>query len=141
MRIISGSRRGLRLKGPKGDQTRPTEDRIKESLFNILYNINGDHVILDLFGGSGSVGLEFLSRGAKKAYFIDKSNNSIACIRDNIAHTKFEDESVVIKNDFQRALKLLSKKKIKFDYIFIDPPYERGLISKALDIIGEEDIL
>lgn len=141
MRIISGSRKGLRLKGPKGNETRPTEDRIKESLFNILFDISSEDLVLDLFAGSGSVGLEFVSRGAKKVYFVDRSKNSIDCINDNIEHTKSKEESIVIKSDFDKAINLFSKKKIKFDYIFMDPPYEKGFILKGLKGISEKELL
>lgn len=141
MRIISGSKGGLRLKGPKGKETRPTEDRIKESLFNILSNIGGEDLVLDLFAGSGSIGLEFVSRGADRVYFVDKSKNSIDCINDNIDHTKSRDQSRVIRNDFSKALNFFSKKELVFDYIFMDPPYEKGLIVKALELIGEKELL
>lgn len=141
MRIISGSKKGLRLKGPKGKETRPTEDRIKESLFNILFDIDRETLVLDLFAGSGSVGLEFLSRGAEKVYFVDRSKNSIECLYDNIRHTKSEEETVVLRNDFRKAIDYLSRKELIFDYIFIDPPYEKGLIKTSLEKISEKDIL
>jgi len=141
LRIIGGSRGGLRLKGPKGNQTRPTEDRIKESLFNILFDIGAGDLVLDLFAGSGSVGLEFISRGASKVYFVDRSKNSIDCINSNIEHTKSVDESVVIRKDYIKALNFFYKKEITFDYIFMDPPYEKGLIVKALEIISHRDLL
>ncbi len=131
----------MRLKGPKGKETRPTEDRIKESLFNILYDIDGESIVLDLFSGSGSIGLEFLSRGAKKAYFVDISSNSIMAIRENIRHTKYEDRSIIIKNDFLKTIDYLNRKNILFDYIYIDPPYEKGLIVKALEKISNSNIL
>ncbi len=95
MRVISGDKKGFKLKAPKGMDTRPTEDRIKESLFNILGPINENSIVLDLFSGSGSIGIEFLSRGgAKFVYFIDNSNLSISTIKENIAHTDFEKKNL-----------------------------------------------
>ena len=84
MRVISGSRKGHKLKSPKGENTRPTEDRIKESIFNILGNIKNNSLVLDLFAGTGSIGIEFLSRGAESCYFIDLSNDSIKIIKENL---------------------------------------------------------
>ena len=141
MRVISGLKKGFKIKAPKGKDTRPTEDRIKESLFNILRNIDSESIILDLFAGSGSIGIEFLSRGAKKAYFIDKSYLSIKTIKENLIHTNLEEKAEVIKNDSIKSIGLLGKKKIKFDYIFIDPPYGESLIMEALEKIWNEEIL
>lgn len=141
MRVISGTKKGYKLKGPKGKETRPTEDRIKESLFNILRNIDEGSVVLDLFAGSGSIGIEFLSRGAKKSYFVDKSYESIGCIKDNLAHTGLEDRAEVIKNDAIKTINIFGNKDIKFSYIFIDPPYRQHLIQKTLEKIYENEIL
>ena len=141
MRIISGDKKGFKLKAPKGMDTRPTEDRVKESLFNILGTINGDSIVLDLFSGSGSIGIEFLSRGAKFAYFIDNSHLSISTIKENISHTKFEEKSKIIKGDSIKIIKFLDRENIKFDYVYIDPPYGKNLIEKALESISKIDIL
>lgn len=141
MRVISGEKKGFKLKAPKGKDTRPTEDRIKESMFNILKNINDNSLVLDLFAGSGSIGIEFLSRGAKKAYFVDKSNFSIAAIKENLNHTGLLGKSKIIKNDSIKAIKLLARKDIKFHYIFVDPPYERDIIKKVIENIWRENIL
>lgn len=141
MRVISGSRKGYRLKGPKGKNTRPTEDRIKESLFNILRDIDEESIALDLFAGSGSIGIEFLSRGAKKVYFIDKSFFSIKAIKENLDHTNLTERAQVIKNEAIKIIDLFSKDNIKFDYIFIDPPYGQGLIMKALKGISDKKVL
>lgn len=141
MRIISGSRRGLRLKGPKTDATRPTEDRIKESLFNILFTIEPNSLVLDLFAGSGSVGLEFLSRGASQVYFVEKNRDTLKVLRENISHCKFDNQSIVLPQDYIKALKNLSKRDIKFDYIFLDPPYGKGFVNIAMEYILEYDLL
>jgi 16S rRNA (guanine(966)-N(2))-methyltransferase RsmD len=141
LRVISGLKKGYRLKAPKGRDTRPTEDRIKESLFNILRNIDEKSIVLDLFAGSGSIGIEFLSRGAKKVYFIDKSYLSIKVIKENLQHTNLEDKAKVIKNDSIRSIESLGKENIKFNYIFIDPPYEQNLIIISLEKIWNERIL
>ncbi|HEY8361593.1 MAG TPA: 16S rRNA (guanine(966)-N(2))-methyltransferase RsmD [Tissierellaceae bacterium] len=142
MRVISGTRKGHRLKSPKGMNIRPTEDRIKESVFNILGNIDEESIVLDGFGGTGSIGIEFLSRGAKFCYFVDSSNYSVKLIYENLAHTKFLEQSKVIKNDFFKALKILKKQGIVFNYIYLDPPFRQdGFISKILQSISNEDIL
>ena len=141
MRVISGSKKGYKLKGPKGKDIRPTEDRIKESLFNILGYINEGSTALDLFAGSGSIGIEFLSRGASKVYFIDKSYWSIRAIKENLIRTKLEEKAVVIKNDAIKGIRMLDTKNIKFDYIFADPPYGENLIIRILENIWNQDIL
>ena len=141
LRVISGTKKGYKLKGPKGKDTRPTEDRVKESLFNILGYINEESVVLDLFAGSGSIGIEFLSRGAKEVYFIDKSYLSIKTIKENLAHTNLEGRAKVIKNDAIRSIKLLGNQQIKFNYIFVDPPYGQGLIIKVIENLWSQGIL
>ncbi len=142
LRVISGIRKGHRLKSPKGKNIRPTEDRIKESLFNILGVIDKESVILDGFGGSGSIGIEFLSRGARFCYFVDISNEGINLINENLTHTKFLDQSKVIKRDFLAAIKYLKGEGIKFNYIYLDPPFRQdGYINKLLENIKKEDIL
>jgi 16S rRNA (guanine(966)-N(2))-methyltransferase RsmD len=141
LRVISGISKGFRLKAPKGKDTRPTEDRIKESLFNILGYIDESSIVLDLFAGSGSIGIEFLSRGASKTYFVDKSYESIRCIKDNLKHTELEDYADIIKNDVFKAINLFKGKGIRFNYIFIDPPYGKDLLGKVLKRIWESDLL
>lgn len=141
MRVIAGSKKGFKLKGPKSKDIRPTEDRIKESLFNILGYIDENSLVLDLFAGTGSIGIEFLSRGAKKVYFVDKSYESIRCIDENLKHTCLKDSAEILKKDAFKALDLLREKDIKFDYIFIDPPYGRNLLERVLIKIDEVNIL
>lgn len=141
MRIVAGEMRGFRLRSPKGLDTRPTPDRVKESLFSIIGYIDSTAKVLDLFSGSAAIGLEFLSRGAETAYFIDKSPESISAIRDNIEKCKVKDRTKVFKNDVFKAIEILGIKREKFDFIFLDPPYEQGLSEKALIKISESDIL
>ncbi|NLY47139.1 MAG: 16S rRNA (guanine(966)-N(2))-methyltransferase RsmD [Tissierella sp.] len=141
MRVISGLRKGHRLNTPKGSDTRPTEDKIKESLFNILGHIQIDSVVLDLFGGSGSIGIEFLSRGAKECYFVDSSTKSISTIKENLIHTKLMESATVIKSDAIKAIKHLNNKKLEFDYIYLDPPYRHSdLLFGVLSTLKEYPI-
>lgn len=142
MRVISGISKGHRLKGPKGSKVRPTEDRIKESLFNILGHIDTNTVVLDAFAGSGSIGIEFLSRGAKESYFIDNYYDSISTIKENLEHTKLIDRANVIKSDIFVMLKGFNKKDFGFDYIYLDPPFnQEGLVPKLLEAIYKDNVL
>lgn len=142
MRVISGIRKGHKLKAPKGMDVRPTEDRIKESIFNILRNIKNNGIALDLFSGSGSIGIEFLSRGAELCYFNDNSQNSISIIKENLSHTNLMDKAVVIKNDGLRVIEYFHSKNVCFDYIYIDPPFRQDkLIQNLLESISKNSIL
>lgn len=142
MRVISGLRKGHRLKSPKGMNVRPTEDKTKESLFNILGHIDEDSIILDGFGGSGSMGIEFLSRGAKLCYFVDNSIDSINVIKENLTHTKFTDQSFVIKSDIIVSIRNFRDKKLEFNYIYLDPPFfKEGFIQNILEKVNEANIL
>lgn len=142
MRVISGIAKGHKLKAPKGNKVRPTEDRIKESIFNILGNIKKDSVILDAFGGTGGIGIEFLSRGAKKSVFVDNYSNSINIIIENLVHTKLLERAEILKSDIFVALKRFNKDNLKFDYIYLDPPFNKGdLVDKLLSAIERENIL
>lgn len=122
MRVIAGSARSLPLKAPQGLGTRPTTDRIKETLFNILQPEIQGSVFVDLFSGSGAVGIEALSRGAKKCYFAENAKEPIACIVDNLKFTKLEDKAVLLKQDVVSALSNIYEKEV--DIIFMDPPYD-----------------
>lgn len=141
MRVITGKSKGNKLTAPKGLHTRPTADKVKESIFNILGNISNDSLVLDLYSGSGNVGIEFLSRGANKCYFIDSDNNSIKSIKENLVRTKLIDQAYVYKNTVNKAINILSSKGIIFDYIFLDPPYGENLIVPTLKKIDESNIL
>lgn len=139
MRVIAGKARRLPLSCPKGLDTRPTKDRIKETLFNIIQNEVPGSVFLDLFSGSGSIGIEALSRGAKKAYFVDKSKIAVDCIRENLQFTKLIDDSTIIGRDAIDALYSIHEEHV--DIIFIDPPYSNDLEKKALDALLEFDYI
>ena len=136
MHIISGKYRGKKLKGFEVDGTRPTMDRVKESLFGMIQSYVGDSRILDLFAGSGALGLEAISNGAREAYLVDNNIEAIKVIRDNIKN--MDDDIKVIKSDYKKFLKETNE---KFDIIFLDPPYRKGLMGKALRVIEERDLL
>lgn len=135
MRVISGTARGTKLSSIDSINTRPTLDRVKESLFNIIMERIDDSTILDLFAGSGAIGIEFLSRGAKKAYFCDKSHEATQMIYKNLEKTKFTDKAKILKKDYRKCLKEISEENIKFDIIFIDPPYKENLAIDAVEQI------
>ena len=139
MRIISGKARGTKLYTLEGLNTRPTLDRVKESIFNILQNeIQGANV-LDLFAGSGAIGLEFLSRGANSVLLCDKSKEAIEIIKKNIEKTHMEQSAQVINMDFETCLEKI--KNQKFDIIYLDPPYETDYIFKSLKKILELNLM
>ena len=141
MRVISGKVRGKKLYSLEGEHTRPTLDRIKESLFNIIQFKIKNGIILDLFAGSGSLGIECLSRGAKKVIFCDNSISAIKIINQNLKSTKFTNQAIVINKDYILGLKKVAKEFKKFDIIFLDPPYKTDFIIKALEQIVELDLL
>ena len=133
MRVIAGTARSLPLKTPEGLDVRPTTDRIKETLFNMLqWDIPGG-VFLDLFSGSGSIGIEALSRGARKAYFVDNGPKAIACIQQNLTFTKMADRAVVLKQDVCSALGGIREESV--DIIFMDPPYDCEYEKAALAVL------
>jgi len=138
MRVITGTARGTVLKTPDGMKTRPTSDRVKEALFSVIqFEIPGAKV-LDLFGGTGQLGIEALSRGAHSAVFIDEQESACKLIRENIKRTHFEEVSKVIKSDYSAYLRSC---KEKFDIIFLDPPYAEVFLENSLKMITEIDIL
>ena len=141
MRVISGQARGLKLKAPEGLETRPTTDRIKESFFNIISPDIYDAEFLDLFGGSGGIGIEALSRGAKRAVFVDESHKSINAIRDNLTRARLTDKAEVIKGNAVSVIRSLGENGRKFDIIFMDPPYKKGLVELSLEAIKASGIL
>ena len=135
MRIISGKARGTKLYTLEGTNTRPTLDRVKESIFNIIQNEIEDATVLDIFAGSGAIGLEFLSRGARKAVLCDKSKEAIQIIKKNTEKTHMEEKTQIINADFENCLEKL--KDEQFDIIYIDPPYATDYICKSLKKIKE----
>lgn len=137
MRVISGKARGTKLSSIESLSTRPTLDRVKESLFNIIQNNLKGAVVLDLFAGSGQLGIEALSRGADKAYLCDINRDAAKMIKQNLEKTKLKDKAVVINEDYKKALRILNTNE-KFDIIFIDPPYKEDIaVDSIIDIIHE----
>ncbi|MFM1514976.1 16S rRNA (guanine(966)-N(2))-methyltransferase RsmD [Helcococcus ovis] len=130
LRVITGLRKGHKLKGPKGESSRPTEDRIKEAIFNIIGSIEENEVVLDLFACTGNIGIEFLSRGAKKVYFSECDRYNLSYMEDNIIHTKFEDKSVILRGDFRKNLMQIRE---NIDYVYLDPPYKSDFYEKAFE--------
>uniref|UniRef100_UPI003AB2AE76 16S rRNA (guanine(966)-N(2))-methyltransferase RsmD n=2 Tax=Massilistercora timonensis TaxID=2086584 RepID=UPI003AB2AE76 len=140
MRVIAGTARRLQLKTLDGFETRPTTDRIKETLFNMLTPYLYDCIFLDLFAGSGGIGIEALSRGAMKAYFVDNNPNAIACIKENLKHTRLFQKGETMPVDVLTALKRLEGNQ-QFDFIFMDPPYGKGLEREALEYLAGSELL
>lgn len=139
MRIISGKARGTKLYTLEGMETRPTLDRVKESLFNIIQNEIPESIFLDLFAGSGAIGLEAASRGAKKVILCEKSKDAGAIVRKNIEKTHLQDVVEFIPEDAEKFLK--TKLKEKPDIIYFDPPYKTNLVEKTINILLEKDLL
>ena len=139
MRVISGSARGTVLHSIEDISTRPTLDRVKESLFNIIQNDIEDNTVLDLFAGSGAIGIEFLSRRAKQVYFCDKSSKAVAMIEKNLKKTKLKEKAIVYNKDYIDCINTV--KNIKFDIIFLDPPYKEEFALDAIEKISNLQLL
>ena len=138
MRVISGTARGRRLKELQGMDTRPTTDKVKESLFNIIqFDIEGRKV-LDLFGGTGQLGIEALSRGAAHCTFVEQRRDGVALIRENVKACQLQENARIIQRE---ALSFLASCREKFDVIFLDPPYHTDLLDRSLEAITKFDIL
>ena len=140
MRVIAGSARSLRLKTLDGMDTRPTTDRIKETLFNIISPSIFDSIFLDLFSGSGGIGIEALSRGAKEAVFVENNPKAMACIKENLKFTRLASRAMTVTTDVMDALYRLEGDKI-FDFIFMDAPYDRGLERKVLEYLSDSRLV
>lgn len=142
MRVIAGEARSLKLECPDTDKIRPTQDRTKETLFNIIQTDVPYAVCLDLFAGTGALGIEALSRGARQAYFVDNSREAINTVNKNLKHTKLDSKATVYSADYSSVIKRLAKSDIKVDIIFVDPPYhEPDIYFKILNEISKSDIL
>lgn len=140
MRVIGGSAKRLQLKTLDGLETRPTTDRIKETLFNMISPYLCDCMFLDLFSGSGGIGIEALSRGAKEAVFVENNPKAMQYIKENLRFTKLDKNAVTMQTDVLTALKKLEG-KTQFDYIFMDPPYAKGLEKQVLEYLAESDLV
>ena len=138
MRVITGKARGIVLKTPDGMATRPTADRVKEAMFSIIHFDLPGAKVLDLFGGTGQLGIEALSRGAAEAVFVDAAEKSCALIRENLKRCKMEAEGKVVRADY---MDYLSRSRESFDIILLDPPYAEVFLENAIKKISEIDIL
>ena len=136
MRVVSGSARGTKLFSPDGLEARPTLDRVKEAVFSMLTGINSENV-LDLFSGSGALGIEALSRGAEHCTFVDKSRHSLEVTEKNLSKTHLSDKADVVLSDFESFIRKNTK---KFNLVFLDPPYKEGLLFKALCLLKENSL-
>ncbi len=142
MKVISGKMRGMNLNTDLDKYTRPTEGKIKEAIFSMIFQVKPNSKALDLFAGSGAVGIEFISRGCDLVVFSEASSENIKCINENIAHTKCEDESLVFKGDFKKNILNMRRQGLKFDYVFIDPPYERvNYYKESINMLIENELL
>jgi len=141
MRVIAGAARGRKLVCPSGNHTRPTTDRIKETLFNMLQPEIPDAEFLDLYSGSGGIGIEALSRGCRRCVFVDNSREAVRCILSNLKNTGFLEQSEVLAIDVRQAVKKLEKDNRLFDVIFMDPPYRKGFETGILSALVHSSIV
>ncbi|MBK6314944.1 MAG: 16S rRNA (guanine(966)-N(2))-methyltransferase RsmD [Blastocatellia bacterium] len=141
MRIISGQLRGRRLRAPEGRATRPTSDRVREALFNILSSRIGGAAFLDVCAGSGAVGLEALSRGAEKAVFVEHSRRALEHLEANIEHCGVASQSRIIPKEAVAALKALIGRGEQFDVVYVDPPYDADLYPTILQLLGLSELV
>lgn len=141
MRIIAGKSKGIRLRSVSGLSVRPTTDRVKESLFQIIGPYFDGGKVLDLFAGTGSLGLEALSRGADQAIFVDRSQASVKTIKQNIKMAGMEEQSEVYRRDARSVLRSLKRRTELFRLIFLDPPYQEKLLPDVLTFISENGLL
>lgn len=141
MRIISGEKKGLPLKAVPGKETRPTTDKVKESIFNMIGPYFEGGIGLDLFAGSGGLGIEALSRGFDRMIFVDRDMKAIQTVKENIRSAQFTDQSEVYRNEADRALKAIVKRELAFTGIFLDPPYKKQKLESMLLFIAEHKLL
>ena len=141
MKIISGTLRGREIKGYTIDGTRPTMDRVKESMFAIIQNDIKDSVCLDLFAGTGNLGIEAISNGAKKCYFVDKNKIATKIIKENIEKFQIQDKCEVLNKDYMDALDYFKENRIKFNIVFLDPPYENNVITEIFKTLYRKKLL
>ncbi len=140
MRVIAGSAKRLQLKTVEGMDTRPTTDRIKETLFNMIAPYMYDCEFLDLFSGSGGIGIEALSRGAREAVFVENNPKAMACIKENLKYTKLDRKALTLTKDALTALYQLEGEKT-FDYVFMDPPYNQGWERRILEYLAGSELI
>ncbi|MGL4336808.1 MAG: 16S rRNA (guanine(966)-N(2))-methyltransferase RsmD [Turicibacter sp.] len=141
MRVVAGTLKGRSIKAVKGVNTRPTTDKVKESIFNIIGPYFDGGVALDLFGGSGNLGIESISRGIDKVIFVDKDFTAYQTIKQNLQDLKIEKQAEVYKNDSYKALSAVAKRQLSFDLILLDPPYKGQKINEIIEFIHENHLL
>ncbi len=141
MRVIAGKAKGVRLRSLEGRKTRPTLDRVKESLFSILYPWLDGGVAIDFFSGSGNLCIEALSRGVDKAYLIERSPEAVRIIRENLRLSRLSDQAEILPVDFREGARLLSERKIKGDILFVDPPHAGDMVAQTLQLIEDLHLL
>ena len=141
MRVVAGTLKGRHIKAVKGTNTRPTTDKVKENIFNIIGPYFDGGIALDLFGGSGNLGIESLSRGIERVIFVDKESIAINTIKENVKELKIDNQVEIYRNDYLRALKALAKRDIQFDLILLDPPYKGQKINEIIEFIHEHELL
>jgi 16S rRNA (guanine966-N2)-methyltransferase len=141
MRVVSGVLKGRGLKAVPGNSTRPTTDKVKEAIFNMIGPYFNGGIGLDLFAGSGGLGIEGLSRGLEKVIFVDLDRKAIQTIKENLRDCQLEDHAEVYRNEASRALKAVSKRDISFNYIFLDPPYKKQQLIKLMEMMDTANLL
>lgn len=141
MRVVSGTYKGRVLQAVPGNKTRPTTDKVKEAIFNIIGPYFDGGICLDLFAGSGGLGIEALSRGMDKVIFVDRDGKAVQTIHMNVARCSAEDKCEIYRNDALRALKALKKREMTFDCIFLDPPYKKQQLELILEMIDDMSLL
>ncbi|SDY92383.1 16S rRNA (guanine(966)-N(2))-methyltransferase RsmD [Tindallia californiensis] len=141
MRVISGVAKGHKIKAPKGDQVRPTTDRVKESVFNTIQHKVISSTVIDLFAGSGGLGIECISRGAAHVYFVEWSLEHVRCIKENLIKTRLDTSASILHQEVSLAIRQLHQSKIQADIIFLDPPYQQQLVNPTLGFISKCELL
>ncbi|HWL25591.1 MAG TPA: 16S rRNA (guanine(966)-N(2))-methyltransferase RsmD [Ureibacillus sp.] len=141
MRVVAGERKGMPLKAVAGSTTRPTTDKVKESIFNIIGPFFDGGIALDLFAGSGGLGIEALSRGAEKGIFVEKDGKAFQMLQENIKKCRYEDHTELFRTDATRAVKGLLKRDIQIDYLFVDPPYRKVELYNLVETLINGDKL
>lgn len=141
MRVIAGENKGRTLKTASSRMTRPTTDKVKETIFNMIGPFFTGGEVLDLYGGSGGLGIEALSRGADRAVFVDKASAACSVIRENLSRCRYEERSDIFRQDVARVFPLLARQNRRFDYVFIDPPYARQHLTADIEALLNMDLL
>lgn len=139
MRVVSGTARGVSLRAVPGKRTRPTTDKVKEAIFSMIGPYFDGGAVLDLFAGTGALGIEALSRGAERAVFVDIEPQSIQVIKANLQAAKLESQAEVYRNEASHAVKALLRRGLKFDYVFLDPPYRMKQMDELLEAMQGQD--